>query len=191
MQFKYMDQVTQTVEAKTENAAVAPRTGVETNVSAFAPADDPEAKLAAIIAENENLRRDRDNYRTVALAAKGKVDAEGVDLTDPVQLQAYIDKTLGEKLLATREAQSEKELFDFAKDLARKNKELATSIANRSQMVATGGSTGATGQEAKSPSYWSSEQAEGMKKRWKSMGIPDARIETMLRKAEENVRRTQ
>lgn len=185
-----MNQNNQAVETTTEEIAATSSTGAEINSSDIAPTDDPEEKLSSILAENQILRRDRDNYRTVALAAKGKIESEGIDLTDPVQLQAYVNKTVGEKLLEGREAQSEKQLVEFAKELARKNKELARSVANRSQMTPTGGSTGSTGQEAKSPVYWSSEQAEGMRKRWKSMLIPDDRIEIMLKKAEENARRS-
>lgn len=183
-----MDQENQAVETKVEVAAT-PQAGVEVNASA-APTDDPEAKLSALLEENDKLRRDRDNYRSATLVMKGKKEADELDLTDPVQLQAYIDKSVNDKLLETREVESSKELIDFAKSLARKNKELATSVANRSQIAPTSTGSGSTGMEVKSNSYWSPEQADTLKKRWVSQGIPNDRIEKMLVKAEENTRRT-
>lgn len=179
------------VEAKTETNAATPHTGVETTASTTAPVDDPEAKLSALLAENERLRQEKDNYKRVALSAKDKIDAEGLDLSDPVQLKAYIDRVTDERLLATREAQSAKELIEFAKDLARKNKELATSVANRSQLVNASTGSGASSTETKSNSYWSPDQSETLRKRWKAQGIPDERVEKMLVKAEENARRAQ
>lgn len=176
------------VETTVETIAAAPQTGVETSSSASAPADDPEAKLNALLEENEKLRSDRDNYRKVAMAVKSKSDSSDVDLTDPDQLHAYISKTVSDKLLETREAETTKELIDFAKELARKNKALATAVANRSQLVSASTGSGATGVETKNNSYWSPDQEDALRKRWKSQGIPDERIEKMILKAEQNVR---
>lgn len=192
MRLQNMDQQIQAVENTVETNAAAPQTqGVETNSSsATAPANDPEAQLQAILAENAKLRGERDNYRTVALAAKGKIDSENVDFTDPVQVHAFINKTVEDKLLETKEAQSEKELVEFAKELARKNKELGIAVSNRSQVAAASTGSGATGVEVKNQSYWSPEQAEELRKRWRAQRIPEERIEKMLVKAEENARRS-
>lgn len=187
-----MDQQNQAVENKTENAAAAPQTqGVENNSSVPAPADDPEVKLQELLKENDKLRNERDNYRNATKAVRGKLEEEDFDLTDPVQLHAYINKKVDDKLLENREAQTEKELVEFAKELARKNKELAIAVSNRSQIASVNGGSGATGIESKNPGYWSPDQAEELKKRWKKQGIPDERIEKMLLKAEENSRRSQ
>lgn len=182
------------------------KTGVETNVagapaqqqgvennSAGAPADDPEARIAALIEKNKVLERDRDNYRNGLLAVKGKnVNVEDIDLTDPIQLQAYINKAVGEKLLESRATESSKELEDAAIELARKNKELATAVANRNQVSATGTGAGAgvTGQEVKTQ-FWSPEQEAEMRARWKRMGHSDERINEMVKAAEQTARRTQ
>lgn len=175
-----MAQEEKTVETKTESA-VAPQTGVETTTSP-APSDDPMAKLESLLEENKKLARDRDNYRDGLLAMKGKKEVDELDLTDPIQLQSYIDKKLEEKLLAAKEEQSTAELESFARELARKNKELATAVVNKTQ-TPVGGSTGEGGMETKT-SYFSPEQVNELKKRWASQGIKSERYDEMLKKAE-------
>lgn len=188
-----MDQINQAVETKTENAAAAPQTqGVETKPSsAIAPADDPEAKLQALLEENEKLRSERDNYRNATKAVRGKLEEEDFDLTDPVQLHTYINKKVDEKLLESREVESERELVDFAKSLARKNKELSLAVSNRTQIAAVSTGSGSESMETKHPGYWSPEQSEELRKRWRAQGISEERIEKRIKKAEENALRGQ
>ncbi len=157
-----------------DGAQVATPVGVETP-SPIAPVDDPEARLKALNEELSNVKRDRDNYRAATLAMKGKTEVEELDVTDPVQLSAYINKTVEDRLLATRQSQVESDLQKHTEKLARENKELLLALANRSS-IPTGTSSG-SGTQAKvevtdAGSYWSPEQVSELKAR----GLNDAQI---------------
>ncbi len=75
-------------------------------------------------------------------------------------------------------------LETYAKELAKKNKEMAIALANRSQVtsVSAGSSTGET--SGKSQQYFSNEQISSMKNRWKLAGISEDKWEGMLKSAE-------
>lgn len=154
-------------------------------VAPVALTDDPEVTLQKLQAELEKTRGERDNYKKGLLARKGKLEADELDLTDPVQLEGYINKTVEDRLLATKEAQAEADLRRFNENLARKNKELALALANKS--VISGGAGSGAGTSEKIPStnpdsYWSEEQV----KLFKSQGKDDA----WIKRAAENAKRS-
>jgi hypothetical protein len=159
-----------------DGSQVATPVGVEAS-SNTAPVDDPEVRLAALREQLSNVTRDRDNYRAATLAMKGKTEVEELDITDPVQLSAYINKTVEDRLLATRQSQIETDLQKHADELARKNKELTLALANRSSIPAGAGSgsgTQAKMESTDSSAYWSPEQVAALKAR----GLTDAQIKT-------------
>jgi len=179
---------TKGVEATTDTAPISP-TGVENNSSDKAPADDPEAKLAALMEENAKLTRDRDNYRNAALALKGKTELENLDLSDPTQAAAFIQKTIDERLLQAKQAATEATISSFTKELARENKELKLALGNKTMVnnVASGGA----GSEVKdvSTGYFSPEQVSELKARWRMQGFKETSFGAMLKQAEESARR--
>ncbi len=177
-----MEQTTKEVTNVVQPAS-AEHKGVDT--SSPAPENDPEVKLAALLEENKKLTRDRDNYRDGLLALKGKKDIEDLDLSDPVQFQAYFDKKFDEKVAASRGEQSQQELETYTKELARKNKELTLALQNRSQGIGAGMGSGATGQEsANAAEYFSPEQKAALEKRWSLIGISKDKFPDMLKTAE-------
>jgi hypothetical protein len=178
----------QGVEAKTEIAPIQ-STGVETK-STEAPVEDPEVKLNALLEENAKLTEERDNYRAATLALKGKKDMADMDLTDPVQMEAYINKSIENRLLQEKQASSDGALADYAKELARKNKELALALNAKSSVsnVASGGGGTTTGTTSVG-SYFSPEQQAELKKRWKAQGVPESQHDEMLKKSEEMAKR--
>ena len=168
-----MDESNQGVEVK-EQIAPAVQEGVE-KAHSPAPENDPEAKIAALIAENEKLTRDRDNYRSATLALKGKTEAEDLDLTDPVQAAAFIQKQIQEGLTTSRADKADEDFKAYAKELARKNKELALALANKQGMVSAGqGSGESEASEAKKP-YFSQAQINELKSR----GYNDEKIKKL------------
>jgi len=168
---------TNTAVETNENLAANSQTGVKTTDS-HAPENDPEAKIATLIAENERLANDRDNYRKGMLAAKGKIETEDLDLSDPTQLASYVKKQVDEQLNASKYDQSREELTNYAKELARKNKELALALQNRTGMTSTGQGSGASSKT----SYFSEDQLAEFKKRgWSDEKIKLA--ETNMRKS--------
>ena len=170
------------VEAAAQSAPTG--MGVETASSEAAPHDDPETRLKALTEELEKVKRDRDNYRNATLHYKGKKEVEDLDLSDPEQMQAYINKTVEDRLLASRESQAENERNAYIQELARKNKELALALANKN-VISSGASSGSGTQEkiqATSPdAYWSAEQIQYLKAR----GMTDEQI----KKAAEHAKR--
>lgn len=140
-------------------------------VAPVALTDDPEVTFQKLQAELEKTRSERDNYKKGLLARKGKIEAEELDLTDPVQLESYINKTVEDRLLATKEEQASQELKRYTESLARKNKELALALANKN--VISGGAGSGSGTSEKMPStnpdsYWSEEQVKLFKSQGKS-----------------------
>lgn len=175
----------------TQSSAPETATGVETNASAAAPADDPEVKLKALLEENEKLRRDRDNYRSAALAMKGKKDVEDLDLSDPTQVQAYIEKSIEDRLLRERQAGSENAVTEYAKELARKNKELTLALQSKSAISGLAGGGGGSDHPAPNAKFFSPEQEAALKARWKQTGIPESKYDEMLKKVREQMVRGQ
>lgn len=143
-----------------------------------APQDDPEVRIAALIAENEKLTRDRDNYRTATLALKGKTEAEDLDLTDPVQAAAFVQKQIQEGLSQNRASQVEEDLKTYAKKLARDNKELALALANKQGFVSAGQGAGESAASETKREYFSKEQLADLKKR----GWSDEKIKALEKK---------
>ncbi len=173
-----MDQAQSGVEAN-EQVAPAVQSDVE-NVASRASGEDPEARIAALIAENEKLARDRDNYRSATLALKGKAEVEDLDTSDPTQLAAFIQKQVDERLNETRATQADEDFKTYAKDLARKNKELALALQNKMGMAATGQGSGASSASESKVEYFSQEQLAEFKRR----GWDEAKI----KRAEERMR---
>lgn len=146
--------------------------------------DDPELRLKTLTAELEKTRSERDNYRKGLLARKGKIEDSELDLTDPIQLESYINKTVEDRLLATTEVKAEQELRQYTESLARTNKELKLALANRN-VIPSGASSGSGTQakvEATSPdTYWSPEMVTYLKEK---RGLTDEQI----KKAAENAK---
>ena len=72
------------------------------------------------------------------LKAKGKLPEED-DNSSEEDLDAKIDRKVQERLLATQEAQAVSEKDALVVSLAKKNKELALALKNRSQVMNTSG----------------------------------------------------
>lgn len=178
---------TQGVEIPIEDAPSQSQ-GVESS-DANAPATDPEARINALLEENAKLLRDRDNYRNATLALKGKKNIEDLDFSDPTQMQAYIEKSIEDRLLREKQAGSQQALSDYAKELARKNKELA--LALQSKTTVSGVASGGGGSDSPSPKakFFSPEQETALKQRWKQTGIPESKHEEMLKRIQEEMMR--
>lgn len=174
-----MDQSNQGVEVN-EQAAPAAQTGVETQ-SSRAPEEDPEARIAALIAENAKLASDRDNYRQGLLVAKGKIDAPEMDLTDPTQIAEFIQQQVSQTLSATSAQKAQEDLMSYAKDLARKNKELTLALQNKAGMSASGQGSGSSDHSESQIGYFSKDQVADFKKK----GWSDEKI----KRAEMNMRK--
>lgn len=169
----------ETTEVKNKTGdASAQQQDVEKKASG-ASAEDPEVRLNALLEENKKLTSDRDNYRNALLAKKGKIEAEELDLTDPTQLGAYISKTVEDRLLAERQSRSEGDIEAYARELARKNKELTIALSSRTTVSAAGTGAGSTNDTKDvEVGYFSPEQKEALKKK----GFTDEQI----KKTEEN-----
>lgn len=175
---------------ESQATAPAPATGVE-NASTTAPVDDPEVKLKALLEENEKLRRDRDNYRNAALAMKGKKEVDDLDLSDPTQVQVYIEKSIEDRLLREKQAGSEHALNEYAKELARKNKELTLALQSKSSITGLAGGGGGSDHPSPNARFFSSEQETALKQRWKQTGIPESKYDEMLKKVQDQMMRNQ
>lgn len=182
------DEQTQGVETNLETAP-AQGTGVETNTSTAAPVDDPEVKLSALLEENARLTRDRDNYRMAALALKGKKEIEDLDLSDPVQAQAFIQKQIEDRLLQEKQDRAAASVTEYTQKLARENKELKLALASKS--VVNGVSSGGGGADNSSvkTGFFSPEQKLALESRWKAQGFKETSFPAMLKQAEEAARR--
>ena len=161
-----------------------------TNEVKASDASADKIDVAAILADNERLlnevtkvSKDRDNYRAATLALKGKTGTDTLDPTDPVQLQALIQKTVEERLLAEQGSKTETDWETNYKELARKNKELALALSSKSNIsnVGSGSSGGSVDVHV---GYYSKEQTAALEKRWESQNIPKAKWPDMLKKAE-------
>lgn len=119
------------VETKSQTAASEQE--VKTNQSTASETDD-EAVISQLLDANKKLSEERENYRRGMLKAKGK--SESVD-DDDEDLDAKIDRKVNERLLNTQWAESQQQLANEAKRLARENKELKKSATNRSQISTT------------------------------------------------------
>lgn len=173
-----MDRSNQAVEEPGQNAAIVP--GVEANGSQ-APENDPEVRIAKLLEENAKMASDRDNYKKGLLAMKGKTEQDDLDLTDPVQLSAYIKAQVAEGVNATREAKAQEDLASYAKELARKNKEMALALRNKEGMSGAGQGSGENERSEAQAGYFSKEQVDHFKK----LGWSDEKV----KKAEQNMRK--
>lgn len=173
------------VENKDSNAAksqdgVKQSDGVaQTPPIASAPMqEDPEAKLAALMEENEKLSRERDNYRKGLLKAKGKLpeadedDDESLSLSEPSKLNALIESKVREQLLATESEKAKAQVAEYAKKLARENKELKLALANKPSLATASIGTGEGGLPEPKLNFFSDEQLNELKKK----GWDDAKI---------------
>lgn len=89
---------------------------------------DPEAEMAKLLAENKRLSEERENYRKGMLKAKGKLS----EVVEPEEdLDAKLDQKISERLAQTNYARVQQQLEEQAIKLARENKELKKSLANR------------------------------------------------------------
>jgi hypothetical protein len=186
---KSMAEEVKGVEEKTEQAP-ASQSGVEAKPS-VAPADDPEAKVNALLEENARLRRDGENYRKGLLALKGKTELEELDMSDPVQVHAFIQKSIKDELAQDKVSANENELAVTVKEQARKLKELQFALANKAPV--TNAAAGGGGQDtvaAPSGAYFSADQRSQLEARWKSIGIKADKFPEMLKQAEDNAKRS-
>ena len=109
--------------------------GVETQTTS-APEVDAETRMTQILAENKKLAEERDNYRRGMLKAKSRISEE-VE-TEDEDFDAKVARVVEEKLSQTQWAEAQTRLETEAMKLARENKELKKSLANRSQISSTG-----------------------------------------------------
>lgn len=187
-----MDQPTQGVET-TQQSAPAPATGVETS-SARAPEHDPESTILALQERLKKVESERDNYRKATLALKGKGDTEDYDTSDPDQVRALARKEAQELFLEMQQTQVQKEYEAEVARMARENKELKLALSAKSSSTSIAGGAGAgagfsSSSEVKT-SYFSPEQVEAMKTRWRNQGIDESKFEAMVKQVEAQSRRT-
>ena len=181
-----MAEVQNGVETNLETAPVQEK-GVENTPSTAPMTEDPEAIINALLEENAKLTRDRNNYRDATLAMKGKKDLEDLDLSSPEQLQAYIDKSLESRLLQEKQVSKEQELSSYAKELARKNKELSLALASRPAISGIAGGGGGSEHPNPENKFFSPAQENALKARWRQAGIPESKYDEMLKKVQGNL----
>jgi hypothetical protein len=117
------------------------------------------------------------------LALKGKTGTETLDPTDPIQLQALIQRTVEDRLLADKGNRVETDWEANAKELARKNKELALALSAKSAVSGVGSGSSGSGIDVK-VGYYTKEQKAALEKRWESQKIPKDKWPKMLEAAE-------
>ncbi len=167
-----MDPIQPEVKTETQPASTEQK-GVETKPT-LAPEEDPEVIIAALLAENKRVTSDRDNYRKATLALKGKTETEDLDLSDPSQLAAYIQRQVDDRMSASSEAVHQKTLESTILQQARDLKEAKLALKNRSAMVPAGMGSGGTPPEPTSQ-YFSEAQVADLKKR----GFDDVKIKAL------------
>ena len=147
---------------------------VETKEQVASPAQtELEAQLAEKDARIAKLTSEKENYKKGMLKAKGKVKDE--DYSEPVDedLDAKIARKVQETLLDTQLQNALKEKDDLIKKALERNKELETTIANRSQI--SGAPVGAGSEQKLTPK--DAVLSEEKIKYFKSQGKSDAWIE--------------
>lgn len=118
-----------------------PEDGVE-NQQPIAPEVDPEVVIGQLLEANKKLASERENMRKGMLKAKGKWhEPEPVESEPPQEVNTEMEELVKQSIskLDTEFAESEKQLETEVKRLAKENKELKKSLANRSQV---GGNVG-------------------------------------------------
>lgn len=172
-----MDESNKPVETTDPNAGAGQ--GVENNHSP-APESDPEAKINELLKKVEDLTRDRDNYRNATLVLKGKKPAQeeeesDVDLTDPRQMASFVQKQIQDSLKASNATSADEEFKAYAKELARKNKELALALAAKQGMSPASQGAGSSPHSESKSNYFSADQLAEFKRR----GYSDEKIKLL------------
>lgn len=132
---------------------------------------DPEAVISQLLDENKRLEQDRDNYRKGLLKAKGKLQETEEEPEEDIDTK--IDRKVQERLAQTTYADSQKRLAEEALKLARENKELKKSLANRGQLSSKGQGGGSQVEVPVGQNYFSPEKIQALKAR----GWGDDKIE--------------
>jgi hypothetical protein len=146
---------------------------VEQKVEVASPEQtEAEKQLAEKNAQIEQLTLERNNYKKGMLKAKGKkVDDEPEE--DEEDLDAKVNRKVQEALLDTKLQTALKEKDDIIKKAFERNKELETTIANRSQIASAGTGSGNEAKLVAKDNVLSQEKINY----FKSQGKTDAWIE--------------
>ncbi len=121
-----------------EQAPVEKPEGVE-NQQPIAPEVDPEVVIGQLLDANKKLAQERENMRRGMLKAKGKwfepepkAEEPELEETNVSAMEDLIKEQVSK--LDTAYIESNKQLEEETKKLARENKELKKSLANKSQV---------------------------------------------------------
>jgi hypothetical protein len=146
------------------------------SASPFSP-EELEQQLDAERAARLKAERDRDNYRSGLLKAKGK--KAKLDLTDPDKAEEFIEETAQQKILEDKAKKEDEERSAELETLKKQNAELARALKAKqaSTAISGGASAGSAPQassEVKDPNaYWTQEQKDWLKK---NKGFTDEQI---------------
>lgn len=135
-----MEDVNKAVE-KTLPVAATEDTGVEKK-QPEAPGVDYEEVISSLLEEQKKLETERDNYRKGMLKAKGKHTEDEKDGDEEESLEAKIDRRVEEKLAATKAAQTQQQLEETVKKMAKELKEFKLAAANRQTIKSASQVTG-------------------------------------------------
>jgi len=155
-----MSETTTATETKTETIA----TQQEVDYEALLKQKNEE--LAQVAKEKENYRK--------AYLKNVKPEEKESDSSSPEDMEAFIERKVQEKFLATKEAQLQAEKDLAITGLARRNKELEVALKNRGQITSTSaGGSNLDKPEVNTNPYFSNEQIQA----FKAKGWSDEKIE--------------
>lgn len=170
-------------EAIKENAQkVAAGEGKETPVVAES---ENELKLKSLQEQIAKISKERDNYRTGLLKAKGKIDGEE---TTPEEEEERIRKIVREENLNSELNRLNQEQALVIEKISKDNKELRVALQNRINVSGTPSGGSQDKPEAKDSSYFSEEQKETLRQRFLKSGVKPDKVEQMIKEAEANLR---
>lgn len=156
-------------EKKIEADKAAAKVVEDAKIAADKLAAEEAAKAAIdpIIAKDEEiakLKKERDNYKTVALKRLGKLEGDAgfmeVDKDSGLTVEEQVKKTLLDREIARIEQEKEAD----SKKLAKENAELRLALKNRPSNIPAGGDSGNGGAEVRD-NVFSAEQIETLKKK--------------------------
>lgn len=162
-----------------EKKAVEDKAAADAAVAAAKEPSEIEKQLAEKDDKIKKLTEDRDNYRRGLLAKKGKNDkGEDIDLTVDEKIAAGIEEALLNSSIAKESAEKD----DLIKKALARNKELETTIKNRSQISTTESGSGNEIKIVPKDPVLSDEKL----KQFKAMGWDEKKIE----RYKENLKKT-
>lgn len=179
--FKTMSTNDIEVQNKAQSASAEQEVQNKVSTASEIQSEDLLEVLEAKDAELVKIREEKENYKRGLLKAKGKLDED--DDSDSPDIDTLIDRKVNEKFLASKETQLLKEKDEAIKALAKRNRELETTLKNRSQ-ISTGVSQGTSEENVVkvSDNILSAEQIKSLK----AKGWNDDKIELFKKNLQKN-----